>query len=402
MPYNLNDPNLDFSLEEQLMKAEFLRNKAQQAPQETIRQIGGNVAPWSAGRSIANAMNKTSGSIDQRRTEDAMRGLSAEQLSRLGALRGQLTPTTPVNMQDPNAMMAENARQAAIYGQMSNLPMGAEQAKQGLGQTSKLPQSMMGKAQANNYATQTATTADDRNVLSATTANNRLAERERIKAAALLEQQRLDRLSTMDVAKQRGLNAGKGTTSKNAAKKANADSVLYEMGDIYETILDFQEGEFFDASTGPVAGKLTNTIGGAAAGLTKQGTGADQFEGITNKVKTFGKRVATMGDKGKLGNMAVQEWTFVEKAAANLNPSSPEFDEQLARFKVQLQRFMDLASKDLEQDGDYNLEQYARGQQEMIKEMMGKETPDDAKTQMIDGILYKEENGMIVPVEGGE
>jgi len=70
-----------------------------------------------------------------------------------------------------------------------------------------------------------------------------------------------------------------------------------------------------------LAGALPDMYGGDAKAARQQ------LETFKGKVKSLGRQLASV--HGKLGNMAVQEWKMVSDAVEAIDPSAPNFDEQL-------------------------------------------------------------------------
>jgi hypothetical protein len=70
-----------------------------------------------------------------------------------------------------------------------------------------------------------------------------------------------------------------------------------------------------------LAGVLPDMYGGDAKAARQQ------LETFKGKVKSLGRQLASV--HGKLGNMAVQEWKMVSDAVEAIDPSAPNFDQQL-------------------------------------------------------------------------
>lgn len=70
-----------------------------------------------------------------------------------------------------------------------------------------------------------------------------------------------------------------------------------------------------------LAGVLPDMYGGDAKAARQQ------LETFKGKVKSLGRQLASV--HGKLGNMAVQEWKMVSDAVEAIDPSAPNFNQQL-------------------------------------------------------------------------
>ncbi len=338
---NLTNPNLDFDLESQIIKSKLLRAQEQQnANDQAILGYGGLVAPWQPGAGIGNALRKFSGRTREGRLNEDSRALSDEQLRRLTALQSQLAPSSPVNMQDPNAILAENARIQNLAGQMSKLPMGREQAKQLTSSTSALPQSLMKATQRQGFADQQRKARDATSLAEETRgrgykAQDRDADFETWQKK---EQWKLDNLPQTGT-KGKSVKGDAGYKASDTYKSGS--QAIDKVGQLLSKVNRFRDEGMVDDVSGFLAGNMTRMFGSAFADVTDQGDAAAALQSIKANTETFG-RSREVAESGKLGNMAVQEWTKVGNSIAALESavgSTEEFNAELANYQIALERY---------------------------------------------------------------
>jgi hypothetical protein len=113
--------------------------------------------------------------------------------------------------------------------------------------------------------------------------------------------------------------------AEDADKYSSANSTANELETIADKLLG-NPGKKIKPHPGlggitGLAGALPDMYGGDAKAARQQ------LETFKGKVKSLGRQLASV--HGKLGNMAVQEWKMVSDAVEAIDPSAPNFDEQL-------------------------------------------------------------------------
>jgi hypothetical protein len=113
--------------------------------------------------------------------------------------------------------------------------------------------------------------------------------------------------------------------AEDADKYKSADTITTELETIADKLLGNPDKKIkphpgLGGITG-LAGVLPNMYGGDARAAQQQ------LETFKGKVKAFGRQLASV--HGKLGNMAVQEWKILSDSVENIDPTAPNFAEQL-------------------------------------------------------------------------
>jgi hypothetical protein len=138
MPYDLNDPNLDFAGQAEILARVLKRGQA-------LRQMPVNEMAGTSGiRAMSGAdpgafLSRAAGVIDQRRAEEGQTALNNEQLRRYDELSRQM-----VTPQADSTPEAENQRQMGIGAQLGKLtlPMAQFQAQQAIKSGMAFPEAM--------------------------------------------------------------------------------------------------------------------------------------------------------------------------------------------------------------------------------------------------------------------
>jgi hypothetical protein len=209
---------------------------------------------------------------------------------------------TPEAMQNLDAM--QNAQPDELRGALGRLQ------QQSVSAQAQLEQAAAAKRDAENKrhnAEQEALTKRGQNITARgqdLTATNKTAE----KPLTALQQQNLRRAKAED-----------------ADKYKSADTITTELETIADKLLGNPDKKIkphpgLGGITG-LAGVLPNMYGGDARAAQQQ------LETFKGKVKAFGRQLASV--HGKLGNMAVQEWKILSDSVENIDPTAPNFAEQL-------------------------------------------------------------------------
>lgn len=142
MPYDLNDPNLDFAGQAEILARVQKRGQA-------LRQMPTNQMAGTSGiRAMSGAdpgafLSRAAGVIDQRRAEEGQSALNNEQLRRYDELSRQMNePQEGTDYSNPDALVKENARRMGVAGQMSKLPMAQGLAQSYLTKGAAFPETM--------------------------------------------------------------------------------------------------------------------------------------------------------------------------------------------------------------------------------------------------------------------
>jgi hypothetical protein len=139
MPYDLNDPNLDFAGQAEILARALKRGQMLRGTEPANNSIyGGGVASG-----IGAALNRAAGVIDQRRAEEGQTALNNEQLRRYDEISRQINaPQEGVDYSNPDALVKENARRMELAGQMSKLPMAQKMSQDYLAKGAAFPETM--------------------------------------------------------------------------------------------------------------------------------------------------------------------------------------------------------------------------------------------------------------------
>lgn len=332
MPSHYSDPNLDFDLEAAKLKRQLLRaDELQNSNDKAILGYGGLIAPWQPGAAIGNALNKFSGRTRERRTNEQMGNLSAEEQARYDALQNQLTSLPQIDMTDPNAIMQDNNARGQIAAEMSKLPMAREQAKKLMNESVKLPQTLTQKVQSQDNLTkmQQARQAQA-NQLAATKQGYSNTDHE---AEYLKWQKKYD----YELANPKPSKSDKSKVAPQV--QANLDKISLEKAtdqraEMLRSIFTLEEGGNYDVITSGLTGFIGDVLDDKAKylGLNRTAEGRNQLSNLKGKVTKLAKDL--MSQHGKLGNMAVQEWKIITDSIATLDPLTDNFDEVLAEIKT--------------------------------------------------------------------
>lgn len=230
---NLNDPNIDFALQDQLQKAKWLRaQEMQQLKEKPYEGTARYVAPFHWGSGVANTLRNVAGTRNQNQAETSMNNLSAEQIRRIDELNQQLNNSGNVNWADPQAIQAENARRAEIVGKMQQLPMAAQTAGKIQENLQKFPEAMMKqKQQADAIATRQA----EQQAAYKDMQDQRLAQ-----AAAMAAQERQNRLLIQAMKNQNSGSVG-GTRKMTSAEKKSLMQTQDLLGKVDEAIGELEK-----------------------------------------------------------------------------------------------------------------------------------------------------------------
>ena len=233
---NYADPNLDFTLEEQLQKAKWLRAQEQKTQKtDPYRGTARYVAPGNMGAFLGDTLTNIAGDRNARRAESTMRGLSAEQIARIEALNQQLNTPQNINWSDPQAIQGENSRRAQIVGQQQRMPMVAGSANKVQEQLQRFPETMMiQKQRADEIA---ARQADQQ-------ASYQNMQQERLRAQAerqaQADQTRLLIQAMANQSRERTAGAGGAGTKLSAAEKNKAMETDNLLGKVDEAIAELK------------------------------------------------------------------------------------------------------------------------------------------------------------------
>lgn len=151
MPYDLNNPQLDFDLENQIQKAAFLRGQKME-DQKTKQYTGRKFStPYQPMTGIGDALTNLSGESRREDAEQHMRTLGTEEERRLMALTSELNAPQNIDYTNQQALIEESARRANIAQKMSMLPKGRKAAEALLKDANAFPLTMgkTGQQQAN-------------------------------------------------------------------------------------------------------------------------------------------------------------------------------------------------------------------------------------------------------------
>jgi hypothetical protein len=138
MPYDLNDPNLDFAgqaeiLARALKRGQMLRGTTVETPSMHGGAVGG----------IGAALSRAAGVMDQNRAEQGQTALNNEQLRRYDELTRQMNaPQEGIDYSNPDALVADNARRMGVASKMSVLPMAQKVGQDYLAKGANFPEAL--------------------------------------------------------------------------------------------------------------------------------------------------------------------------------------------------------------------------------------------------------------------
>lgn len=142
MPYDLNNPQLDFDLENQIQKAAFLRSQKME-DQKTEQYTGRKFStPYQPMTQIGDALTNMSGQHRREAAENHMRTLGTEEERRLMALNNELNQKQEIDYTNQQDLIRESARRADIASRMSMLPKGRKAAQALLKDANAFPLTM--------------------------------------------------------------------------------------------------------------------------------------------------------------------------------------------------------------------------------------------------------------------
>ena len=146
------------------------------------------------------------------------------------------------------------------------------------------------------------------------------------KGATPAQQAAAEKGTTLTPLQQQNLNKAKAEDNANLdALKSNAD----ELEKIADEIVGNVEKKIephpgYKAITG-LSGAILSKTG--ALPNTQASAALQRLETFKGKINALGRQLQSQ--YGKLGNMAVQEWKIVADSIQNINPASPNFEQQL-------------------------------------------------------------------------
>jgi hypothetical protein len=138
MPYDLNDPNLDFATQAEILSRALKQGQALQKTDPVVNGMYGG-----AGANIAATFNRVRGMNQQNQAEQGQQALGNEQLRRYDELTRQMNaPQEGADYSNPDTLVADNARRMGVAAQMSKLPMAQKIAQDYLSKGAAFPETM--------------------------------------------------------------------------------------------------------------------------------------------------------------------------------------------------------------------------------------------------------------------
>jgi len=144
MPYDLNDPNLDFAGQAEILARALKQSQLLQNTQaDDGVKAGGMFYRSSPLSGVGAALSRGVGQYNQSQAEASQTALNQEQLKRYDELTRQMNaPQEGTDYSNPDALMADNTRRMGIATQMSKLPLAQKTAQDYLSKGAAFPEAI--------------------------------------------------------------------------------------------------------------------------------------------------------------------------------------------------------------------------------------------------------------------